>query len=708
MHFFYEVIIRLPNDLETQVPGIEAETMDTLLHSSITLPPSSKWELALIDYGMVSMGAIITRIVTCFWQMLNPLLDTPYFIQLEEGVHFYHLHCLLSWRACDSLVLGRYTKKMKEKIIESAFGGIEPNVPEWFAVTKTRAGGKNRLVNEEYIERYLLPKVQREVHWAWSDLPQYEHLLLNADERAQYNACLSREANLALVPVGEEEPGPSVQTAAAKNYSRLVDWLVEQGITSEKEWLTRDKAGYRSFHANSNSTRQIKAALENARSEIILTKTASDYLVGPEPLRPICSNKIVKLFCMNDYDPQTAGKILFVWGKGGWGKRNTIWLTGPASTGKTNLAEAIAHSVPLYGCVNWTNENFPFNDCTDKMLIWWEEGKMTAKIVEAAKSILGGSKVRVDQKCKNSVQINPTPVIITSNVDMTLVIDGNIVTREHQEPLQHRMWKFEFNQTLPPDWGKITVQDVKDFFYWAQSLTLAVPIQFEVPKVPGGGVLHNPPIDLTDDSLGLDLPLSPSLGRSSASNISVHSSEGGPTSDQEGSSTSSSIVRPARSAIKLKSEEEDSSEGEDGPCCKRSRYEAVREPLVCLEHDRANCEACGPSQCLFTAGTYQELECDEHLSQMSSLSSPLSPPIASDIEDLSNDVPPTPSPPPLLHDLFDVSPEPHRPPRVRQVADGHAVEEHEWGEVHAIEGAALEALRAEARRVMEAERNAGA
>lgn len=86
----------------------------------------------------------------------------------------------------------------------------------------------------------------------------------------------------------------------------------------------------------------------------------------------------------------------------------------------------------------------------------------------------------------------------------------------------------------------------------------------------------------------------------------------------------------------------------------------------------------------------------------------MSPPIASDIEDLSHEVPPTPSPPPLLHDLFDVSPEPHRPPRVRQVAAGHAVEEHEWGEVHAIDGAALEALRAEARRVMEAEHNAGA
>lgn len=74
--------------------------------------------------------------------------------------------------------------------------------------------------------------------------------------------------------------------------------------------------------------------------------------------------------------------------------------------------------MPFYGYVNWTKENFLFNNCVDKMLIWWEEGKMTAKIVEAAKSILGGSKVRVDQKCKSSQQIDSMPVIITNNTDM--------------------------------------------------------------------------------------------------------------------------------------------------------------------------------------------------------------------------------------------------------------------------------------------------
>ncbi len=140
-----------------------------------------------------------------------------------------------------------------------------------------------------------------------------------------------------------------------------------------------------------------------------LTKTAPDYLVGQQPVEDISSNRIYKILELNGYDPQYAASVFLGWATKKFGKRNTIWLFGPATTGKTNIAEAIAHTVPFYGCVNWTNENFPFNDCVDKMVIWWEEGKMTAKVVESAKAILGGSKVRVDQKCKSSAQIDPDP-----------------------------------------------------------------------------------------------------------------------------------------------------------------------------------------------------------------------------------------------------------------------------------------------------------
>lgn len=97
------------------------------------------------------------------------------------------------------------------------------------------------------------------------------------------------------------------------------------------------------------------------------------------------------------------------------------------------------------------------------MLIWWKEGKMTAKVVESAKAILGGAKGRVDHKCKSSVQIDATPVIITSSSNMGCIIEGNSTNFEHEQPLQDRMFKFELTQRLIRDFGKITKQEVKDF-----------------------------------------------------------------------------------------------------------------------------------------------------------------------------------------------------------------------------------------------------
>lgn len=45
---------------------------------------------------------------------------------------------------------------------------------------------------------------------------------------------------------------------------------MENGITSERQWLTEDKESYRHFQATSSTSRQIKAAIENARAEMVL------------------------------------------------------------------------------------------------------------------------------------------------------------------------------------------------------------------------------------------------------------------------------------------------------------------------------------------------------------------------------------------------------------------------------------------------------
>lgn len=51
---------------------------------------------------------------------------------------------------------------------------------------------------------------------------------------------------------------------------------------------------------------------------------------------------------------------LFSWNSGGviyMGSSTNCQIFGPPSTGKTNLASSMC-----YVCINWTNENSPFND----------------------------------------------------------------------------------------------------------------------------------------------------------------------------------------------------------------------------------------------------------------------------------------------------------------------------------------------------------
>lgn len=486
MATFYEIIVELPGDIDTQLPQVSDHFVNWLTNKEWTLPEGSDWNMDLVDTTQLTLGDKIQREMLKIWRSITGNPDPKYFVQLEQCEAYFHLHTLLECCNIKPLVLGRYVKQMEKKIVNVVYGGHTPLIENWMRITKTKAvGGCNKVRAQSYIPAYLIPKVQPEVQWAWTNLEEYIKAVLHAGLRHSL-----AEAHLAEVglPASQDRlarnaaGAPVIASRCSKRYMELVDWLVEKGITSEKQWLLENKESFRSFQASSNSARQIKTALQSAIQEMLLTKSAVDYLVGKDPLVDITENRIYKILEMNGYDPLYAGNVLVGWCRHQFGKRNTIWLFGPATTGKTNIAEAIAHAVPFYGCVNWTNENFPFNDCADKMIIWWEEGKMTNKVVETAKAILGGSKVRVDQKCKASVQLEPTPVIITSNTNMCYVVDGNTTTFEHAQPLQDRMFRFELTKRLPDNFGKITKREVREFFRWASENPVDVISEFNVRK----------------------------------------------------------------------------------------------------------------------------------------------------------------------------------------------------------------------------------
>lgn len=509
---YFEVFVKLPIDFQRDVPGISDLWLDDLFAVERPLPADSDMVQSEIEPVYVELAERILTQMRLEWDYRVGKGEYKDFFQLEQVNDTFHMHCLLESKDVKGFVFGRFQRSFKERIATRVYGGCMPLGDEWFRPRVNVAGGgvkTNKQVAGSYIYNYLLPKRQSELQWAWSNDEEFRSALLNIEERErlvrEYLARCGeiREQRIAENPAAAN---PRVQNKTAERYMALVKWLVDNGITSEQEWVKADMESFLTHNASSSSRAQIKTALDNAARIMQLTKTAIDYLVGPEPPEDVTTNRVYRIFESNGYDPRLAGSILYGWARRQFGKRNTIWLYGPATTGKTIIAEAIAHAVPFYGCVNWNNENFPFNDSVNKMLIWWEEGKMTAKVVEAAKCILGGSRVRVDQKCKASQQIESTPVIITSNTDLTVVVDGNTTTMEHRQPLEDRMFQFNLVKRLTPDFGKVTKQEIREFFKWAELNKTEVPDVFRVPRAQDGGYISEPssarPSDATATSSG--------------------------------------------------------------------------------------------------------------------------------------------------------------------------------------------------------------
>lgn len=189
--------------------------------------------------------------------------------------------------------------------------------------------------------------------------------------------------------------------------------------------------------------------------------TAFSYIMARySPLQLLPENKAVQLFVTQGYNPWQAGHWLCCVLHKVAGKQNTISFYGPASTGKTNMAKAIVNAAKLYGCVNHQNKNFVFNDCSAKLVCWWEECLMHSDWVEQAKCILGGTEFRIDRKHRDSQLLPQTPLIISTNNDIYTVVGGNIITNVHSKPLRERVVQFNFMKQLDPTFGEVSSDDL--------------------------------------------------------------------------------------------------------------------------------------------------------------------------------------------------------------------------------------------------------
>lgn len=99
-------------------------------------------------------------------------------------------------------------------------------------------------------------------------------------------------------------------------------------------------------------------------------------------------------------------------------KQNCVWVYGPSNTAKTTLmASFINEFFPnCYGTPdNAERTGFPFNNCVNKRIIFWEEPFVRPQNIEDVKCIMSGSTFSTDIKYQSGVSIQKTPVIVTCN-----------------------------------------------------------------------------------------------------------------------------------------------------------------------------------------------------------------------------------------------------------------------------------------------------
>lgn len=236
----------------------------------------------------------------------------------------------------------------------------------------------------------------------------------------------------------------------------IVDGLTEKRIVTLEDWMIDDPDTYIQALTSPGGQQYCINMLEISGLRVSKDCTAFKLII--EKATDTCKlseTKVWSVFAKNKFNPLKAiHAIMCVLNKQS-GKRNTILFFGPATTGKSLLAQTLAKEVKNVGCYNPANVNFPFNDCLNKNLIWVEEAGNLGQQVNQFKAVMSGQDIRVDQKGKGSKPLNSTPVVMTSNEDITQVRVGCELRPEHTQPIRDRLVAFHLTEKLGGDFGLI-------------------------------------------------------------------------------------------------------------------------------------------------------------------------------------------------------------------------------------------------------------
>lgn len=246
--------------------------------------------------------------------------------------------------------------------------------------------------------------------------------------------------------------------------------LYELRCCTLEDWMLGDPDSY-IHHISQAGGENIVKNIINITT-LRLSRELSAYQLVKEKeheiLDTIQNLKVYQIFLNNGYNPYKVLHAIMCCLNREGGKRNTIYFNGPASTGKSLLAQTLCNNIGNVGCYNPANVNFPFNDCTNKNIIWVEECGNFGQQVNQFKAICSGQSIRIDQKGKGSQQIEPTPVIITTNEKIEEVRIGCELRPEHTQPIKDRMVNIRLNYRLPGDFGLIHKTEFPTIFNWME------------------------------------------------------------------------------------------------------------------------------------------------------------------------------------------------------------------------------------------------
>lgn len=240
------------------------------------------------------------------------------------------------------------------------------------------------------------------------------------------------------------------------NAKEIVDILTKYRVVTMEQWMSRDPDSYVRAITSPGGQQLALNLLEISGLKVSSSFTAYQLIVekGTETCR-LSETKQWLIFAKNNFNPLKCLHAVACCLNRQSGKRNTVLFDGPATTGKSILAQSLCAEVENVGCYNPANVNFPFNDCVHKNIIWVEECPNLGQQVNQFKCIMSGQTVRVDQKGKGSKPIAPTPVIMTSNEDVSTVRVGCELRPEHTQPIQDRVIRFTLREKLEGDFGLI-------------------------------------------------------------------------------------------------------------------------------------------------------------------------------------------------------------------------------------------------------------